>query len=233
VKVQIHDMNGEITFTNNQAQENFGEFETGASSPYTPVEFDVIARNPYDAPAILDLRARRVPTDWFVAFDHGSVWLGPKESKPVHVVIWTDRAAEWSQDERERRSPRKVLIGLEGWTDAWRDQYFPVGGVTAFVQAVRNVSVNADLRGGNKVDEPVRVFGRVSPPTGKVPLAFHVVDPQGERHSERAATDAEGFFNHAMSFRPRIPGKHRLTVYVLGGSLAGEAESSDIEFTVH
>ncbi len=224
VKVEIHAQTGEITFGNNRAQENFSEFETGAASPYAPVEFDFLARNPYEAPVVMDLRARDVPTDWFVALDQGSVWLPPLGEKKVHALIWTDRAAEWSQED-QRKAPRKVLINIEGWADRWGDQVFAVGGITAFVQAVRQVRIEIEPRPQGNLRQPFFVAGRVVPAAGINPIAIHIIDPDGNFITERTITDGAGRFTYQTRYLAKVRGIYRVQAFVLGGSLAGQAES--------
>jgi len=233
VKVFIEPQTGEVTFDNNQAQENFGEFETAASSPYQAVELDFLARNPYDVPGVMDILARNVPADWFVALNHGSVWLPPKGEKKVHAVIWTDRDAEWASD-RKTKSPRKPLIELEGWMDRWFDQNFAIGGVTAFMQAVRKVALNIEVRQKEgKRDEPIWVTGQVMPPVGVVPVAIHVTNPVGKVFQQRLQTDNAGAFTVQLKASTSLAGTYKIQAFVLGGTLAAEAESPTRTLTIH
>lgn len=231
VKVEIHPMTGEVTFDNNSAQENFSEFETGAASPYMPVEFDFIARNPYTVPIVMDLQARQVPKDWFVALEHGSVWLAPHGDKMVHTVIWTDRTAEWEQDSL-RRAPRKSLINIEGWSDRWSDKVFAIGGVTAFVQAVRVVDFRIGVASQDTVGQPFVVSGNVLPSTGAVPIAVHIIDPDGKRHIERTSTNSSGVLNYETRYRALVPGKYFVQAFLLSGSLSAETDSKVIEVDI-
>lgn len=231
IKVEIHPMTGEVTFDNNSAQENLSEFETGAASPYKPVEFDFIARNPYTVPIVMDLQARQVPQDWFVAFEHGSVWLAPHGDKKVHTVIWTDRTAEWEGD-KQRRAPRKPLINIEGWADRWSDKVFAVGGVTVFVQAVREVDFRIEVGSEGKVDQPFVVTGNVLPSTGVAAIAVHIIDPDGRRISERTTTDASGLLNYETSYRAKMPGKYFFQAFVIRGGLAAETDSNVVEVEI-
>lgn len=233
VKVAIHSQTGEITFDNNQAQENFSEFETGAASPYAPVEFDFLARNPYDTPVVMDLQARGVPADWFVAFDHGSVWLAPNSEKQVHVLIWTDRVAEWSEGEKDE-SPRKPLINIEGWMDRFGDRVFPVGGITTFVQAVRTVKISIEPLEIEKIGEgqwqgrageSFLISIQVTPSTGVTPIAVHITDPDGNLITERTETDSSGQLNYQTRYVADKAAEYTVQAFVLGGTLAGEAES--------
>jgi hypothetical protein len=231
VDVRIHPMNGEVTFDNNRAQENFGEFETGSSSPYQPVEFDFIARNPYESPVVMNLVAHNVPDKWFVAFDHGSVWLKPKEDKKVHAVIWTDRIPEWISKDREK-SPRKPLINIEGICYRWGDQVFAVGGISALVNAVRKVEIRLEISKEIKSKTPFRIQGNVSPSAGVVPLSVQIIDPFGKEIRERTQTNASGSFNYQTVYTPPLPGGYKLKVFILAGSMAAEAETNEYSINV-
>ena len=123
---------------------------------------------------VMDLRARNVPQEWFVALEHGSVWLKPGEAKPVNVVIWTDRTPEWLGTNDDQQTPvRKPLIDISGYGDRFGDQYFPVGGFSALVHAVRDVTFNIDMQGTSEREKPFQVVGKLSPATGVVPIAVH------------------------------------------------------------
>lgn len=229
LQVQIHSQHGEITFDNNVAQENFFDFETGAASPYFPFEFDVLAQNPYDAPGVMDLKVRNLPEDWFAALDHGSVFLPPLSTKPVHVVLWTDRIPEWEQDHRDD-SPPKALIDIEGWMELFGDRMFPVGGATVLMRATRLVkikctgAIDSNIFFVNGVVSPVGSTG--TPNVGVTPVAIHVTDPQGNLHVNRTKTDFSGNFNGFVDLpRPLEDGEYQLQCLVLRGSLAHTTES--------
>lgn len=232
VKVFIHAMTGEITFDNNAAQENFNQFETAASSPYTAVEYDVVVRNPYEGPTAIFMHAHRVPEDWFVAFDKGAVYVAPGEEKTVHVVIWTDRVAEW-EGQKDRQSVRKPQISIEGWAEEWQDQSFAIGGVTAFVQAVRAVEVELfDRQKQSKQRTPFEIHGQIAPSAGATSLAIHILEPDGNTVVERTTTEADGRFHYVSKHLATMPGSHKLQVFVLGGGLASSAESEVWEVEV-
>ena len=230
VKVLIEPINGEVTFDNNQAQENFNEFESGGSSPYQAVAMQVVARNPYDHPVVMDIVARNVPEGWFVAFDQGAVWLPAKATKTVQAVVWTDRIPEWDQP-REKQGPSKALISLEGWVQRPWDRRFAVGGVTAFVQGARRTELRLEtkqreLRVGR--DARATVVGRLSPAVAGTSVALHLDGPGGEHHVETAVTGAWGGFTHTFKVPLKNPGRHTLVGYVLPGSDAATTESSPL-----
>lgn len=247
VKVEIHKMTGEVTFDNNGAQENFNDFEAVSASPYNVVEFDFIARNPYEVPAIMDLNARNLPKGWNVAFEHGSLWLEPGANETVHTLIWTDRpvtnnAAETALMEKRRKDqegrlpPRKVDISLEGEMDVFAsgDQSFAIGGITASVGAVVRTEIRvAEFSKQAKREQRLIFSGSLTPNTGVTPLAIHIRGPGGQYIVERLATDASGLFTVQTQFRPELPGDYGARIYVLGGSYAAESESALLTVTVN
>lgn len=233
VKVQIEPMTGEVTFDNNQAQENFGDFEAEGSSPYKAVEMDLTARNPYDIGIAMDLQARNVPKDWYVALDHGAVWLAPKAEKRIHAVIWTDRVPEWAHENRKDQGPPKAMIDLEGWVRRPVDRIFAVGGVTALTHAVRHVDVRVapehrEMKKGTKMS----VVGSVAPAVEGAPIAIHLIDPNGRLAVVRAATDAAGHFTASFNDALPLSGVYKLQAFVLTGGAAAEAESPVVSVQV-
>src|SRR5262249_31732771 len=153
--------------------------------------------------------------------------------RPVHVVIWTDRAAEWSPERRDS-SERKPLISVEGWSDRFGDRSFPLGGFTALVQAVRLHSIVVDARSRDpKVGQPLELLMRVAPSSGATPLAVHIVDPSGRRFVERVTTDATGHAIYLTRFRGSTAGNYSLQAFILGGTIAGQAESPPIIIRYH
>ncbi|NQX76189.1 IPT/TIG domain-containing protein, partial [Gilvibacter sp.] len=172
VKVQIQPMTGEITFNNNMAQENFVEFEAASGSPFRPVEFEVDVRNPYDRNVIMDMKARDVPRFWNVALEHGSIFLKANEVRRMKVVVWTDMDESavfaGSNDDQDRKYQRKPMISIEGWVGDIPHYFFPVGGMTAFVQAV----VPSEISVKPFYEQP-NIMGRgsVSPKRAGVPVA--------------------------------------------------------------
>jgi hypothetical protein len=229
IRVLIEPMTGEVTFDNNEAQENFNEFESGAASPYQAVAMEVVARNPYDRPVVMDMVARNVPESWNVAFDQGAVWLPPKGTKTVNAVVWTDRHPSWDPQHDRKRGPRKAMISLEGWVDRPWDRFFPAGGVTAFVQGVRLAELRIDarqkeLRQGDKLT----LFGRLQPAVAAAPIALHVTGPDGKRVVESTVTDSNGQFVHTLQQPLQQAGPHTVIGYVLPGGEAATTESSPL-----
>lgn len=234
VKVMIEPMHGEVTFDNNQAQENFSEFESAGSSPYRAVEFDVEARNPYDHGVVMDMQVRDVPEGWFVAVDQGAVWLPPKGAKKVHVVVWTDRTPEWEPNVRDRkRGPSKAMVSVEGWTTRTWDRFTPLGGMTAFVQAVRHAELRLATRQKQvKRGGALTVSGSLAPAMANVPVVLHLRAPDGTRQVETVRTDAGGHFVHAFQKPLEAPGSHSLVGYVLPGGDVAEIESATLQIEV-
>jgi hypothetical protein len=235
VKVQIEPMTGEVTFDNNQAQENFSDFEAAGSSPYKAVELDVMARNPYDQGIAMDLMARNVPKDWYVALNHGAVYLPPKGEKRIHAVIWTDRVPEWNSDHQppKDQGPPKALINLEGWVGRPFDRMYPVGGVTALARAVRNVDLHIATREKEfKREEHGTVIGQLAPAVASTPIVLHLTQPDGRLIVERTVTNGSGQFVYRFSTPFGGAGVYRVQAFVLAGSEASEAESNVLEVHV-
>ena len=224
LRVIIAPKNGEVTFENNEAQENIFDFDTAASSPYDPIEFDVALRNPYTIPVSVDLRVRGVPQDWFVALDKGSVLLLPGAVVPLHVLIWTDRTPEW--EGQDRKLPKVADIKIEGWADVLWDYWFPIGGLQARCHAVRKVNIDAGMTLKQERGAwAIVVGGGVGPSVGEpIPMAIHVTDPGGVLHTETFTTNASGGIAYVTKTVFAKSGEHKVQLFVLGGSLAAETD---------
>lgn len=234
LRVIVEHKNGEVTFDNNEAQENIFDFDTGASSPYTAIEFDVNVRNPYTIPVSVDMRVRGVPEDWFVALDKATLLLRPGMVEPVHVLIWTDRVPEWQSIFQEHPTPNPANIKIEAWADVLWDYWFPIGGVQVICHAVRLVGIDAGVttvqaRGGTAFAVSGGVFPSVNE---EIPMAIHITDPDGNLHTEPFMTDAAGNINYTTTTVAAKPGEYKVQLFVLGGSLAGEAETGTIPVIV-
>lgn len=231
VRVIVEPMTGEVTFDNNEAQENFVDFRAEGSSPLSAVELSVVARNPYDVPIIMDLQARGLPAEWFAAFEHGAVWLPAKGTKSVRAVVWTDNPPPWDP-QRKDDQVTKALVSLEGWITRPFDRLTPVGGMTAFVKAARRVTIDGELRREPNRGEKPAVAGRITPAVPNTPIALHLVDPTDKLHVERTISTATGTYQHDFATPLSEPGRWRFSAQVLGGGVAAEAQSHEIEFNV-
>ncbi|WP_106791050.1 IPT/TIG domain-containing protein [Aquimarina sp. Aq78] len=235
VKVLIQPQTGEITFNNNQAQENFVEFEAASGSPFTPTEFQVDVRNPYDRPVVMDMKVRDVPRFWNAAIEHGSIYLQPKEVRRMNVVIWSDldgSVLDNIDEQEERKYNRKPLISIEGWVDKIGHSFFPVGGMTAFVQSVQASEINVD-----PYYESPNISGRgsITPNKEGVPVAIHAISPDGTRHSVTATTKSSGSFIFDISNnsgKPFDPGEYKIIAYILSGSTLASATSPVVPIIV-
>lgn len=234
LRVIIEHKNGEVTFENNEAQENIFDFDTAASSPYEPIEFDVNVRNPYTIPVSADMRVRGVPQDWFVALDKATLLLRPGQVEPVHVLIWTDRVPEWLGVFQEHPTPNPANIKIEAWADVLWDYWFPIGGVQVIAHAVRQVGIDAGVTLDQRPDGTAfatsgGVFPNVNEP---IPMAIHILDPDGILHTEPFKTDAGGSFNYVTSTVAQKPGEYKVQIHVLPGSLAAETEGPTVPIVV-
>lgn len=233
LRVIIHDKNGEVTFENNEAQENIFNFDTEAASPYDAIELDMMVRNPFTIPIAADIRTRGVPEDWFVALDKASIFLEPLGTHPLHVVIWTDRLAEWEGGGAgERRSPNIANIKVEVWTEVPFDYSHPIGGAQVTAHAVRRVEIGVEVSSPGR-GEPFVLTGGVSPSVGQeIPMTVHIEAPSGALRTEPFKTAQNGGFNYVTTVKAEVPGAYIIRVFVLGGSLAAQRESAPITVLV-
>ena len=70
------------------------------------------------------------------------------------------------------------------------------------------------------------------PSTGVAPIAIHITDPEGRLITERTATTNTGRVSYETRHSATKTGQYKIQAFVLGGTLAGKAESEIHEVLV-
>ncbi len=211
---------GEVTGKNNRAQENIAVFDSASGSSHAPVILEAEIRNPFTIAKEIQVRVRRLPDLWHAVADVSRVWLPPRGSAPVRVVIWTD-IQTWGLE----RGPgeRLALPAIEGWTidhDHWR----PIGGTLAAVRAVPGVSIDLTLEAGGGA---IYVWGRLDPPAWDVPTVAEIIDEGGRALLLYGMSEGDGRFHmNTPEAGVRLdPGRYTVQVFTSGSENAAETES--------
>jgi hypothetical protein len=158
--VEVISVPGELNATlNNQAQENITQWFSGTSSPFTPVEVNIVTNNPFaDAPADVQLHVPDVPNGWTVTVENVGFRLPPGGSLRQTAVITPDLDYFLSQLRDQPGIITSFAANIEARTPIG-DQWVPFGGVTAIVHPVnRDSRITIRARGGEPDggDEPRR-----------------------------------------------------------------------------
>jgi hypothetical protein len=223
IKVAVLPQMGEISTTNNHAQENVASFDSAGSSPHTPVVLDAEVRSPFIVRRKVDMMARVIPDGWHVVIDHAWVWLEGKATKPVRAVIWTDFGTPIA---REKKVPAEAAPRVEGWT--WFDhRYLPIGGILSLVKATRRVQTDPKVKVND--DGTLYVSGCIEPAVEGVPITIEVTDKDGRTELYFAETNADGCYDLREQKVGLEPGEHTVQVFVTAGGDAAETESEPIK----
>ena len=218
LKIAILPQFGEISTTNNLAQENVAAFDSAGSSPHQPVILEAEARSPFIVRRKVDLDVRGLPDGWHAVVDHAWVWLEGKATKPVTAVIWTDYGTGIG---KEKHTPPRALPRMEGWT--WFDhRYLPIGGILADVKATTKVDTTPRISSDGKT---LIVRGCLIPPVTGVPITIEVTDDRGHTTLYHTVTDSQGCYD-LTDQKPVLPaGKYTVQVFVTAGGDAAETQA--------
>ncbi len=185
VKAEVTPIEGEISFTNNLAQENFTNFEVVSSSPYEALKFRFDLFNSADEPRQFALRARRLIPSIGVRLDHAYPVVPAKRSLTVNG---------------ELRLNEKVPPGLKSDTFVSIAAFAPrhdsevkLGGITLNLKPRRISSIDMALKRGR---DSVVASGIVK--GGNMPrlviLSVHGVEPNLSKTYIQTKTDSNGYF---------------------------------------
>jgi hypothetical protein len=88
LKVYASTQLGEISGSNNSAQENVSVFQAAGSSPCEPVLIDTAVRNPIDEKRCIHVTIKGVPKGWAAQLPHQWMWLEGRGERVIRVAIW-------------------------------------------------------------------------------------------------------------------------------------------------
>ena len=252
LKVEVGDQMGEVSFGNNQAQENIFEFTAPASSVPKAVTMATAVRNPKDEETVAFLTVRNVPEGYTVQFPHRWVWLDPKEERQFELTIVPTEDYAWYRDVHAAEMTAGITLSgsiPRHYTEpippgavppTWQD---PIGGVTADVTPKREVEVELDVleRGG----ETVILAGIMTPAMEGEPVSVEVRDPRDRRRVAETTTDANGYFEVTIDMSEPAPGRrgeeeaekfvegtYRAQAYTINADNAAETNSNVVHFNL-
>ena len=225
LSVAIFPQVGEISPTNNRAQENVSTFDSAGASSHEPVVLEAAVRSPFSVWRRVDLRVRGLPGGWHAVVDRQWVWVAPKGSVPVTAVIWTDLDSPRAI-QRGVRIPAEARPRVEGWTDFGTHRYLPIGGILAPIRANRRtrIAFEATVAGGR-----IRVVAGLQPPSAGVPGVVEITDAGGAPRLVPFRSDASG---RVLVEAAVAPGRYDVQVFTSSTPQAAEAESEVREVVV-
>jgi hypothetical protein len=185
VSAEIQSIAGERNETsNNSAQENITQWFSNDGSPYKSVVFPVETRNPFEDQWLqVRMNVPDVPLGWAVTVQDHEFELAPSEAKRQLVEI--KPLKELLVRENPRGSISAFMANIEALIP-WGDEWVELGGVTAAVYPVNNIS-RLDLSRAPVVNPQ----GNVEYSATLFTSGAQIVDMQGRAINLRLGGDTE------------------------------------------
>jgi hypothetical protein len=213
LKVAISQQLGEVTGSNNSAQENIFEFEPAASSVPEPVSMTVAVRNPLKERALVKIALEGVPFGYYVYFPHRWLWLEPLAERKLDLLVipWIDFRENKHRTADVRlygRVPRvyEESLDITGKPGSW---FAPIGGILARVTPKHRGKVQLDRKAKHQTGEKVTVTGTVEPHIADQQVRVDMTRPDGTIAVEAVRTDVSGRFSATFALAQRLQEKKK------------------------
>ncbi len=211
LKAAISQQLGEVTGSNNQAQENVFNFQPPSASVPEPVKLTVAVRNPLKEKTIIVLSLDGVPRGYYVYFPHRWLTLEPLgERKLDLLMIPTVDFKEMKEAKARIRLKGHVphyyteKVEVTGIPATWMS---PIGGVLSNVSPKHKGDIKLDEKVEKVGKKSVQIGGRVSPHIKKQAVRVRMVRPDGAMQYEISHTDRRGRFNATFYLADKHAGK--------------------------
>ncbi|MFC2095428.1 ABC transporter substrate-binding protein [Candidatus Bipolaricaulota bacterium] len=227
LRAEIQDLPGEISTTNNTAQENVSHFETSSSSPYEPVDLTMQVRNPFpDEELPVLYYVDNIPEGWVVEVDPPQAVLPPDGEDWVSVTIYpsgTSRSPipDWLADIYTPGYVGKVRIEAQA---PYEDTFLPIGGVDLWTHLVLRTQLSLVCDPGG---DEVYVGGALIPGVSGATVAIEFTSG-GTSEVRYATTDAYG--NYGDTFSIPFAGSWRAQAFYAGDGFYRSSESNTCGF---
>ena len=223
LRAEIQGLPGEISTTNNTAQENVAHFETSSTSPYEPVDLTIQVQNPFtDEELSVRYVVDNIPDGWVVEIDPLDAILPADGESWVTVTIYPsgtlDRPIpDWLADIYTPGYVGKLRIEAQA---PYEDTFLPIGGVDLWTHLVvkTQLTLNCDPGG-----DDVYVGGTLSPAILGARIALEFTS--GATSEVRFAT-ADSYGNYGGTFALPSGGSWRAQAFFAGDGVYRSSESS-------
>jgi len=219
---------GEITGSNNQAQENVFYFAAEASSPPKPVKMEFAVRNPLDEDVQIPVHLLDVPRGYVVHMPHRWVEVPAKGERRMSLTVIPYLDVDFYL-RGHKEMPRSAPVRIVGFVPhAYREEidvtkipaftHRLIGGVTMHVTPKHKADVRLEPDREHQAKNPdaIAVVGQVKPPLADQCVTVVVQAADGRRKVADVMTDAGGRFRFALDERgmktdPQAPWEGRET----------------------
>ncbi len=227
LRAEIQNLPGELSTTNNVAQENVAHFETSSTSPYEPVDLTMQVRNPFpDEELPVHYFVDNIPEGWVVEVDPLNAVLRPDGEDWVTVTIYPSGTSDrplpaWLADTYVPGYVGKPRIEAQA---LYEDTYLPIGGVDLWTHLVRRTELSLDCDPGGT---DVWVGGTLSPAVAGAKIALEFTT-DGTSEVRFATTDSSGHYGGTFSLP--FGGPWRVRAFYAGHGVYRSAESDTCGF---
>ncbi|MFC1766897.1 CARDB domain-containing protein, partial [Planctomycetota bacterium] len=227
LRAVIENQPGELSTTNNEAQENVAHFETSSSSPYQPVTLTMRVSNPFKHdPTPVRTHVRDIPEGWAVEVDPEHMLLMPDGDEWVTCTLYPsgppDRPISGSLEDLYQ--PGYIGKPKIEALAPYADTFIPIGGVDLWTNLVLRTELSMFCDPGG---DDVYIGGQLIPglANAKITLEFTAHGIQELRY---ATTDSSGHFSG--TYRLGFAGPWRAQGHYAGNGTYGMSKSSSCRF---
>jgi len=192
---------GEVSVSNNSAQENVSEFDAPSSSVPDPVRMAFAVRNPLKKPALALLHMRGLPEGFIAQVPHSWVWLGPLEERLMELTVvplydlalYTRKEIVTANLKVDGRIPHVYQRRIEpgGYPPSILR---PMGGILVQITPKRRCQLDLREDRESRGEERIALLGAVTPATAGQPVNVNLIDPKSRLRVEQSYTDGSGRF---------------------------------------
>ena len=237
IKAVIENIAGELSTSNNVAQENVSAFDTSMGSPFKPVGLTIDVFNPFAFKTPIRFHVRDVPKGWGVIVEPMEIILPPNGQGRVHFEVFPSGMPGGKVYPELRKYQDQYRPGFIGQPRIeaqvpYADTYIPIGGVDVWTHLTNPTKLTCEVAGRKTEPRPVIEPPKLTQPPGLMALPqLKVLPPKtSKQESDLRAILEFGTLVPRTLPAPNVPGGQAL---VWNGQLTPALASATIavEFT--
>lgn len=207
LKVAIVPQTGEVSISNNRAQENVFTFQPASHSVPEPVELPVTVRNPLDRRTLVWLSIDGVPEGYYVYFPRQYLYLEPHGERNLELLV----IPLCKVRDLKFKVANVRVSGYLPWqyVDKMPSNGLPPASVARHIggiQAIVAPKVGSQIRLQDNPDSNTRnviVNGNVTPATNAQAVRVDMIWEFGQVDTQSVMTDKDGSFTATFSLFKR------------------------------
>jgi hypothetical protein len=244
---------GEISGSNNSAQENVFDFQSAGNSPCDPVLIRTAIRNPLSEPRPVKLELHGLPEGWAAQLPFSWIWLDGLAEREIDVAIWpTKEFEDYKVGDPKRQDRRGELPGVapvrvNGQIPRDYDvtvlddgnhpgsRFYAIGGTFYQVHVRRRSTI--DIEKTEFDNRSLLVFGFARPATPDQRVVIDLTAPSGELVGEfNTRTAANGSFQLQADVERIVaeagPGSYGVQAFIFDADELADAESRLVQIKI-